>query len=58
MLNDFITGHDVALHIMIPTEQLGQILQGVTPGRTGLLDADNVRFGGLDHFLPFGTMVA
>ena len=53
MLDDFITGHDTAPLVMIPPEQLGKVLQGVSPGRTGFLNPDNVRLGQLD---PLGSL--
>ena len=53
MLHDFITGYDATPLVMIPPEQLGKILQGVSPGRTSFLDPDNVGFGQLD---PLGSL--
>ena len=52
-LDDFITGHDAAPPVVIPAQQLGKVLQGVTLGGTGLLDPNNVGHGQLD---PLGRL--
>jgi hypothetical protein len=58
MFDDFITGYDAAPLVMIPTEQLGQILKVSPLGERGLLNPDNVGFGQKDRIGCFEIAVA